>query len=130
MDALLIRKPWIDKILDGPKTWEIRGSRTRKRGLIGLIESGSGTVVGVAEIACVKGALTLGEFVANAKKAGLTRSEAARGLPYKRTFVWVLDNPHRFSRPIPYRHPAGAVIWVKLSNEVQRAVLRQVKRGK
>ena len=25
--ALLIRHPWIDMILDGKKTWEIRGSR-------------------------------------------------------------------------------------------------------
>jgi hypothetical protein len=55
LDGLLIRVPWIDKILDGAKTWEIRGSHTSKEGRIGLIESGSGTVVGVAELVGVVG---------------------------------------------------------------------------
>jgi hypothetical protein len=48
MRALLIRHPWIDMILDGKKTWEIRGSRTAIRETIGLIPSASGTVVGIA----------------------------------------------------------------------------------
>ena len=41
MDALIIRQPWLGLILSGKKTWEIRGSRTNKRGPIALIESGS-----------------------------------------------------------------------------------------
>jgi hypothetical protein len=44
LDGLLIRAPWIDKILDGSKSWEIRGSQTSKSGRIALIESGTGTV--------------------------------------------------------------------------------------
>src|SRR5215831_14717644 len=32
--ALLIRRPWIDMILDGRKTWEMRGARTSVRGRI------------------------------------------------------------------------------------------------
>lgn len=37
--ALIIRKPWIDRILNNGKTWE-KGSRTTKvRGEIGLIEA-------------------------------------------------------------------------------------------
>lgn len=42
--ALLIRHPWIDLILDGKKSWEIRGARTTIRGTVGLVASGSGTV--------------------------------------------------------------------------------------
>lgn len=62
MRGLRIRGPWIDLILSGGKTWEIRGSATRVRGLIALIESGSGTVVGVAELTGRVGPLTLEEF--------------------------------------------------------------------
>jgi len=43
MHALVIRPQWIEKILAGKKTWEIRGSRTAIRGIIGLIPSGSGS---------------------------------------------------------------------------------------
>jgi hypothetical protein len=49
MSGLLIREPYIDWILNGPKIWEIRGSRTTKRGRIGLIQSGTGQV-GVSRI--------------------------------------------------------------------------------
>lgn len=41
MNGLLIRRPWIDLILDGYKTREIRGMPTRIRGTIGLIASRS-----------------------------------------------------------------------------------------
>lgn len=40
--ALLIRRPWIDKILGGEKALGIRGSRTSVQGQVGLIASGSG----------------------------------------------------------------------------------------
>ena len=62
MRALLIRRPWIDMILDGKKTWEIRGSRTWVRGQIRLIASRSGTVVGVCDLVDCIGPLTAEEF--------------------------------------------------------------------
>ena len=40
LSGLLIRSPFIDWILSGSKTWEIRGSRTTKQGRIALIRSG------------------------------------------------------------------------------------------
>ena len=66
LNGLLIRTPWIDLILGGSKTWEIRGTRTSKRGRIGLIQSGTGAVIGVADLVDVAGPLTLAELVANA----------------------------------------------------------------
>src|SRR5271169_2519874 len=42
LSGLLIRSPYIDWILVGAKTWEIRGSSTAKRGRIALIQSGPG----------------------------------------------------------------------------------------
>lgn len=120
MRGLLIRKPWIDLILSGRKTWEIRGSATRVRGPIALIESGSGTVVGVCELTDCVGPLTLEEF-----RRALRRHRATPGwfetkLPYRRTHAWVLTGARRLARPIPYRHPTGAVLWVRLAATVAR----------
>lgn len=36
--GLILKSPWIDLILDGRKTWEIRGSNTLVRGHIALIK--------------------------------------------------------------------------------------------
>lgn len=36
MDAIVIRKEPAEEILDGIKTWEIRGSNTKKRGTFAI----------------------------------------------------------------------------------------------
>jgi len=116
--ALLIRHPWIDKILAGEKTWEIRGSRTTIRGTIGLIPSASGTVAGACDVIDCVGPLSAEMFRKNAAKAGMTPSEATLG-HYRNTYAWVLANPRRFAKPVPYKHPSGAVIWVSLDSKVE-----------
>jgi len=108
------------------KTWEIRGSHTSKEGRIGLIESGTGTVVGVADLVSVIGPLSLKELSANRRKAGFDSDEHLFRLPSKQTFAWVLQNPRRLRQPVPYSHPSGAVIWVRLKPDVEQEVLRQV----
>lgn len=125
--ALLIRHPWIDMILDGKKTWEIRGSKIALRGVIGLIPSRSGTVAGVCEVVDCIGPLSAGEFRKNAKKAGMRPSEAELGW-YRNTYAWVLTNPRYLKRPVPYKHPSGAVIWVSLNSRTQRAIQEQLRR--
>ena len=40
--ALVLKKRWLDLILAGQKTWEIRGSSTGKRGWIHFAESQAG----------------------------------------------------------------------------------------
>lgn len=126
LDGLLIRAPWIDKILDGSKTWEIRGSHTYKEGRVALIESGTGTIVGVAELFGVVGPLSLQELSQNWKQAGFEKGERLYRLPYKKTFAWVMRNSKRLRQPVPYDHPSGAVIWVRLKPSVEQAVLRQI----
>jgi ASCH domain-containing protein len=54
LSGLLIRTPWIDLILEGSKIWEIPGKSTDKRGRLALIQSGTGTVVGVAELVAAR----------------------------------------------------------------------------
>jgi hypothetical protein len=130
LSALLIRRPWIDKILDGEKTWEIRGARTTIRGSIGLlIASGSGTVIGVCDVVDCAAPLTAEEFRQNAEKTGMVPSEATLG-HYRQTYAWMLEKPHRLQWPVPYRHPPGAVIWVRLDGGVEREVLEQLPAGR
>ncbi|MEQ1729998.1 MAG: ASCH domain-containing protein [Vicinamibacterales bacterium] len=112
--GLLIQAPYIDHILDGSKVWELRGSATKIRGRIALIQSASGTVVGTCDVVDVVGPLTLKQLRQNAKKAGMRPSEV-RSLLYPKTFGWVVAKARRFRSPVPYKHPSGAVIWVKLT---------------
>src|SRR5260370_1423643 len=119
MCALLIRHPWIDKILDGEKMWEIRGSKTSIRGTIGLIACGSGTIVGVCDVVDCVGPLSVNKFRKNAEKAGMLPSEARLGR-YRNTYAWVFANARYLKQPVPYNHPSGAVIWVSLDRAVER----------
>jgi len=48
--GLIIDTPHIDNILSGQKTWEMRSTQTKQRGLVALIRKGSGTVVNRPEI--------------------------------------------------------------------------------
>jgi hypothetical protein len=125
--GLLIRSPYIDWILSGAKTWEIRGSSTTKRDLIALIQSGTGTVVGVADLVGVEGPLTRRQLAINARKLGSKKAPSLRPLPYRRTFAWVLKNARKLKTPVRYRHPSGCIIWVNLGPGVQAAISRQLK---
>ena len=46
----MIKEGWLALILAGFKTWELRTTDTKIRGRISLIEAGSGTVVGEADL--------------------------------------------------------------------------------
>lgn len=110
MKALIIKQPWIDYILEGKKTWEIRGCKTNIRGQIELIQSGSGLVVGSCNIIDCK-ELTLNDYSCNADKHNISETTT---LPYKRTYAWIIANAVRFKEPRKYKHPQGAIIWVNL----------------
>jgi hypothetical protein len=112
--GLIIGSPYIDWILAGKKTWEIRGSYTHVLGRIALIRSGSGLVVGTCELVDVVGPLTLQKLRTNASKLNRSKSEI-RSLPYETTYAWVVRDVRKLKRPRRYKHPLGAVIWVKLN---------------
>lgn len=46
MDILVVKPYFATLILRGEKTWEIRGSNTHKRGLIGIAKSGTAKYMG------------------------------------------------------------------------------------
>ena len=122
MRGLLIRQFWLDKIFQGKKTWEIRGSNTHIRGRIGLIRSGSGRVVGTCDLVGVEGPLSLADLRRNVSKHMAPLSELRKPLRYKQTYAWVLKNAKALRKSVPYKHPQGAVIWVKLADSVSRMV--------
>ena len=127
MKALIIRDPWIEKILAGEKTWELRGSQTTIRGLIGLIQSGTGTVVGTCEIESVVGPLSVNQLRCNTRMHAVPARNLDQGSRYKNTYAWVIKNAKSLLKPVKYVHPQGAVIWVNLSPTVSRKVKQAAK---
>ncbi len=110
MDGLIIKKRWIDLILSGEKTWEVRGSNTRKRGTIALIESGSNKIVGLCDLVSSQ-ALSIDDIKNKTKYHRLTKTDRLF-FRYKKPHAWILENAKRI-KPVLYNHPQGAVIWVK-----------------
>ena len=113
--GLLVRDPYASQLLDGQKIWEIRGRSTHIRGPILIIKSGTGQLFGTADLVRVLGPLELEDLVDASELPPQEREEFRRsGLPYAKTCAYVFSNPRRFQRPRPYRHPSGAVTWVRL----------------
>lgn len=114
MDGLIIKKKWLDKIIVGEKTLEIRGGRTTKlREKIYLLESGSQVVRGECIIyTCYP---ITDEFVwDDMKKFHLVEMSYEELLKiYKTPYAWVLRNVKEHEEKRQYNHPAGAVIWVR-----------------
>ena len=57
----------------------------------------------------------------------MTIEEAAAFTHYGKPYAWVMQNDVSTPEPIPYRHPSGAVKWVSLGIEVQRAIREQLQ---
>lgn len=112
MKGLIIKSPYIELILEGKKTWEIRGSKTSIRGTIALIKSGSKKVFGEVDLVdCIE--IDLNMY--NKYCLELYGKEEEK-LPYKKTYAWVVKNPRVYDVAKDYIHPLGAVIWVNLDN--------------
>jgi hypothetical protein len=126
LSAILIREPWIDMILAGKKTWEIRSKFTKKIGPVALIRSKSGTVVATANITRV---IELNSDICskNARKMGMSVDEALNCFGY---YAWVLEDVVVLKRPVPYIHPSGAVTWVTLDETTTKKVKAEATRSR
>ena len=109
--ALIIKKEHLDKILSGQKVWEMRSTATSICEKIGLIESGSGLIVG--ECWLLGSLAPLESDYARFISQELHRVDDLSKLK-KWKHPWVIDLAKRYEEPIPYKHPKGAVIWVKI----------------
>ena len=107
---LIIQDPWISLILDGHKTWEIRGQKCNKAPgeTIYLALSGAGGVIlGSATFAVSHGPLSPDEF----SSARARHCVAGESLPYGSTYAWELKCPVRFRSPVRYTPEQGQVVW-------------------
>ena len=87
--CLCVKSPYARRIVTGEKLEEYRTRPTRIRGRIGIIESGTGTIIGDVELFdCTE------------------RSDW--------DYVWHLRNARAYAVPVKYQHPFGAVVWVKV----------------
>jgi len=109
--GLVVKKKWLDKMLSGEKTWEIRGCPTERRGWIHFAESqAGGKLVGRAILEdCLP--IKRGDFGKHVKRHCVTDLKV---VTYKRIFAWVLRKAERFRKPFRYTHKPGAVIWVSV----------------
>lgn len=129
--ALIVRREHLDNIFDNGKIWEMRSTKTNVRGRIGLIEAGSGLIVGETFLVDCLDPLKYradGRFVTDNKTEGDTFGQYLAKVEHtyplhqvkdldllnKWNTPWVLEGSFRYKFPISYKHPAGAVIWVKL----------------
>ena len=120
--ALVVREPWAGMIAGGRKCWEIRGTATAVREWIAIASAGTGTIVGVCRLVDVRGPLD-GESYADAWPLWGARERPSGPLPYRRTYAWVLEDARPIEPPVPYRHPPGAVIWVRLEESVRERLM-------
>lgn len=114
MDGLIIKEKWIDKILYDNKSLEIRGSQTKKTGQpIYILESGTGKVRGKC---CISHCIPIDseetwEKLKPAHCVDISYEELLK--IYKKPYAWTLENVETMPDGLYYKHPKGAVIWVK-----------------
>lgn len=128
--ALIIKPIWLNQILEDEakrKTWEMRSAATNIRGTIGLIESGTGFIVGQADITGSLGPLTADEydswFYKHRIPPDLTNIKA------KYLHAWRMENAKRYKKPVKYKHPSGAVIWVTLTEKDKKRINEEIGSG-
>ena len=126
--GLVIDQPWVGLIADGAKVWEMRTRPTKVRGWIGLIEKGSGTIIGAAYLKDSLPALQRNKHQLKYRKHRVRPEPGHRTYKGKYLFPWVMAKAFRLPKPISYRHPSGAVIWVTLTDDVVYALTRQIRK--
>jgi len=115
--GLFIKEPWISLILEGKKTWEIRGSNSKIRGRIALIASGTGEVKGYVDIVdSIE--IDRKKFKNNSSKHLVDLNKYSEGkMPYKKTYAWVFSNPKKLDNGIKFKSKKGCVIWINLNEK-------------
>lgn len=126
--ALVVAEPWIDLILSGEKTWEMRSSSNRIRGWVGLIRKGSGHIVGAVKMTGCGVSLSKEELLGSIEQHRIPVQMIGSGEIGKWTVPWYMEGAVCFEKPVPYRHPSGAVTWVSLEDEVALEVSARLGR--
>jgi hypothetical protein len=115
--ALIVHAHWLNLILDGTKTWEIRGGNTTKRERIALATTKPYVLLGDVEI--VKSTnISHEEFQAHVDLHCVPKKQHADVIGrYKQIYAWHVRFPRRYATPIGYKYSPGQVKWIKLHEQ-------------
>ncbi len=116
---LVVAEPWASRLVDGDKTWELRTTSSNVRGPIGIAAKGTGTIIGAVTLVDVHGPFTRTEIAPYEHLHRVPASSTSTYSGPKGLYAWEMAGAVRFEVPIPYRHPQGAVIWVRLDPPVE-----------
>ena len=118
--VLVVKRRWLDNILAGQKTWEIRGGPTAKRGWIHFAQSGTaGKLMGRARVVGCR-RLRPSSFEQNVSHHCV---DSWYDVKYKNPYDWVLEDAARFELPFDYNHKRSAVpVTVRLPMRKRKAV--------
>lgn len=120
MDGLIIKKKWLDLIVSGRKTIEIRGFDTHKiNEPIYLLESGSHRIRAICKIKSST-SITNDKWDKYKNNACLDMTFADLNKWYKTAYAWEITDIKPIEYICHYIHPRGAVIWVKNVESVDR----------
>ena len=109
---LIIQEPWIDLILDGRKTLEIRGKPCKKQRerIYVALSGGGGIILGSVEFVRCHGPLSSSQWESMAQQHCVGGGK----LPYgSSTYAWEMRSPIKFEEPVRYEHKQGIVVWAK-----------------
>jgi len=110
MKALIIDAPWIELILRGEKTSQMRRPACHQKGHIALIRKGSGSVVGVADCAGLLPALAdATAYRAAEPKHRFPVDRQAQAFADGWRMSWVITNARPLDRPVAHAHQPGAL---------------------
>jgi hypothetical protein len=120
--GLIIRPPYIDYILSGRKTWEMRSTVIRMRETIALIRKGSKRIEGIVDLVDCLGPFTYDQMLANQSNHMISTSDLANPKFAMWNHAWVLNNVRPLRNPVPYTHVSGQQQWVRLDPATVEAV--------
>src|SRR5262245_48413541 len=103
--GLVIEQRWVSLILDGRKTWEMRTRPTRVRGWIGLIEKGSGTIIGAAYLKDSLSALERSKHHLHYRRHRIPLEPGQKVYKGKYLFPWVMEKAFRLASLCPTNIP-------------------------
>ena len=105
--GLIVQQPWLNLILSGQKTMDLRSSTTHIRGDVAILHDGK-----------IWGYVDLYDVIGPMSQAEIMYREEEHKVPYQSIgnydYGWKFRNLRLLKKPRKYKHPQGAQIWVKL----------------
>jgi predicted transcriptional regulator len=115
--GIIVQGEWLELLLNGQKTWELRTMKTNKRERVALAQSGTSLLLGDVTIT---GCIELDDVLvrANIHKHGVPLHRLAEYVrDDKKIFAWQIALPRRYKTPVPYKKDQGQMTWIDLKDQ-------------